>query len=339
MHNEFTLPTSVMGEATKSGSQFQGSNWIIYAFQDRTVRCMTSDTTTSEEATESSILVTGSTGNLGRHVIDHLLTAGIDPGEIGGLARNSEKASDLADRGIDIRIGDYAKPDTLSEAVEGVDKLLLISSSEVGEQRVEQHRNIIDAAKEHDVGFIAYTSGLNADSSSMEIADEHVATEEIIRDSGIPYTLLRNGMYTENYTGQIDQALNQGAFVGCAGDGRISAATRSDYAEAAVTVLTEDGHDGEVYELGGDDAITMDELAEEVTQQSDTEVVYQDLSEDEYADALTEQGVPEWQASAMADMVRTIAEGEAYTESDDLRQLIGHPTTPLAEAVANALSE
>jgi NAD(P)H dehydrogenase (quinone) len=299
---------------------------------------MTSDATASGEATESSILVTGSTGKLGRHVIDHLLTAGINPGEIVGLARDSEKARDLADRGIDIQIGDYTKPDTLSEAVEGVDELLLISSSEVGE-RVEHHRNVIDAAKEHDVGFIAYTSLLNADSSLLGIADEHVATEETIRDSGIPYTFLCNGWYTENYTEQIDQALKQGAFVGCAGDGRISVATRSDYAEAAVTVLTEDGHDGEVYELGGDDAITMAELAEEVTQQSDTEVVYQDLSEDEHMDALTEQGVPESQASTLVEMDRAIAEGELYTESDDLRQLIGHPTTPLAEAVANALSE
>ena len=298
---------------------------------------MTSNTTVSGEDTENSILVTGSTGNLGRHVIDHLRDAGIDPGEIAGLARDPEKASDLADRGINVRIGDYTEPDTLNGAVEGIDRLLLISSNEAGE-RVGHHRNVIDAAERHDVGFIAYTSVLNADSSPMGIADEHVATEEMIRDSGMNYTILRNGWYTENYTEQLDQALEQGAFVGCADGGRISAATRSDYAEAAVTVLTEEGHTGEVYELGGDEAFTMAELAEEVARQSDTEVAYQDLSREEYVNALTEQGIPESQASVLVDMDRAIAEGALYTESDDLHQLIGHPTTPLANAVATALS-
>jgi NAD(P)H dehydrogenase (quinone) len=301
---------------------------------------MTSDTTASGEDTENSILVTGSTGNLGRHVIDRLRDAGIDPGEIAGLARDPEKASDLADRGIDVRIGDYTEPDTLSDAVEGIDRLLLISSNEAGE-RVEHHQNVIDAAERHDVGFIAYTSVLNADSSPMGIADEHIATEEMIRESGMDYTILRNGWYTENYTEQLDQALEQGAFVGCTDGGRISAATRSDYAEAAVTVLTEEGHTGEVYELGGDEAFafTMAELAEEVARQSDTEVAYQDLSREEYVNALTEQGIPESQASVLVDMDHAIAEGALYTESDDLHQLIGHPTTPMAYAVATALSE
>lgn len=300
--------------------------------------CMTPDTTTSGEDTETSILVTGSTGNLGQQVINHLLETDIEPSEIAALARDPDKASDLNERGIDVRRGDYTKPDTLHAAVEGIDKLLLISSSEVG-GRAEHHRNMIEAAKEGSIDFIAYTSGLKADSSPMSIMDEHRETEEMIRDSGIPYTFLRNGWYSENYTEQLEQALNQGALVGCADEGRISAATRSDFAEAAVTVLTEDGHEGEVYELGGDEAFTMAELAEEVTQQSDTEVVYRDFSEEEYVDVLVERGVPESQVSMLAETDRAIAEGALYTDSDDLHRLIGHPTTRLTDAVAEALSE
>lgn len=299
---------------------------------------MTPDTTRSGDGSESSILITGSTGSLGRQVIKHLLETDIEPSEIAGLARDPDKASDLAERGIDVRIGDYTKPDTLNAAIEGIDRLLLISSSAIGE-RAEHHENVINAVVEHDVSHIAYTSLLNADNSPMRIADEHRETEELIRETGLPYTFLRNGWYLENYTEQLDQAREQGAFVGCADGGRINAATRSDFAEAAVTVLTEEGHEGEVYELGGDEAFTMTEVAAEVTRQSDTEVAYQDLSEDEYQTALVEQGVPEAQAAALVDMDRAIAEEALYTESDDLYRLIGHPTTPLADAVATAFSE
>lgn len=300
---------------------------------------MTSDTTTSEEDTGNSILVTGSTGNLGQQVISHLLDADIEPGNIAALARDADKASDFEERGIDVREGDYAKPDTLDAAVEGIDKLLLISSSDVGEQRMEHHRNVVEAAKRGGVEFIAYTSGLKPDSSPMSLIDDHRKTEEMVRDSGIPYTLLRNGQYVEIYTEQLEQALNQGAFVGCADGGRISAAARSDYAEAAATVLVEDGHNGEVYELGGDEAFTKAELAEEVTRQSDTEVVYRNLPEEEYVNMLVEQGVPEPQAAILAEMDRAIADGALNTDSDDLHRLIGHPTTRLADAVADALSE
>lgn len=300
---------------------------------------MATDPTASEEDAESPILVTGSTGGLGRHVINQLLETGIESSKIAALARDSDKATELDERGIDVRIGDYTEPDALRAALEGIDRLLLISSSEVGEQRVEQHRNVVEAAEEQDVGFVAYTSGLNADTSPMSIAEEHRETEALIRDSGIPYTLLRNGMYIENHTEQLDQALEQGAFVGCANGGRISAATRQDFAEAAVTVLTEEGHKGGVYELGGDEAFTMDELAEEVSQQSDTEVVYHDFSQEEYLNTLVEQDVPEWQASVLVELDQEIAEGGSYTESDDLRRLIGRPTTPLGDAVASALPE
>ncbi len=284
------------------------------------------------------IAVTGATGNLGRLVIEHLLDRGVSPSDVVAAVRSPEKASDLADRGVEVRKADYDEPETLSSAFEGIDRLLLISSSEVG-QRVTQHQNVVDAAVENDVEFLGYTSILRADSSPLQMAAEHKATEEAIRDSGIPFTLLRNGWYIENYTEQIDQALDQGAFVGSADGGRISGATRSDYAEAAAVVLTEDGHEGDVYELGGDEAFTMEELAEEVSRQSGTEVVYQDLPEDEYKQVLVDVGLPEGYAEVLADSDSGIADGHLYTESDDLHQLIGHRTTPLSEAVADALAD
>lgn len=282
------------------------------------------------------IAVTGATGNLGRLVVNDLLDRDIPPSEIVAAVRSPDKAADLAERGVEVRKADYDQPDTLDSAFEGIDQLLLISSSEVG-QRVSQHQNVVDAAEANDVDFFAYTSMLRADTSPMELATEHVATEEYLQASDLSVTLLRNGWYIENYTEQLHQALDQSAFIGCAGDGRISAATRADYAAAAATVLTEDGHDGETYELGGDEAFTMDELAEVVTELSGTEVVYQDLPPEEYKEALVDAGLPEPQAAVFADADQGIAKGHLYTESDDLRRLIGRPTTPLEEAVADAL--
>lgn len=282
------------------------------------------------------LAVTGATGNLGRLVIEHLLDEGVEPSNIVAAVRSPKKAADFADRGVEVRKADYTLPDTLESAFEGVDRLLLISSNEVG-RRVDHHRNVVEAAKEADVDFLAYTSIVHADTSPIQLAAGHRATEELIHDSGIPFTFLRNGWYIENYTEQLDQALDQGALYGSAGDGRISGATREDYAAAAATVLIGEGHEGEVYELGGDEAFTMDELAAEISEQSDTEVVYHDLPADEYTEVLQEAGVPEVYAEMLADSDQGVAEGHLYVESDDLRQLIGRPTTPLSEAVADAL--
>jgi NAD(P)H dehydrogenase (quinone) len=282
------------------------------------------------------IAITGSTGHLGRLVIEDLLDRGVAPSELVATARSPENAADLADRGVEVREADYSKPDTLASAFKGVDHLLLISSSEVG-QRAQQHRNVIDAADEHGVDVLAYTSMLRADTSPMQLASEHRATEEYIRESDLPFVLLRNGWYIENYTEQLGQALDRGAFIGSAGDGRISGATRADYAAAAATVLTTDGHEGAVYELGGDEAFTMNDLAEVVTELSGTNVVYRDLPAEEYEQALVEAGLPADFAAVLADSDQGIADGHLYTESDDLRRLIGRPTTPLKEAIAAAL--
>lgn len=283
------------------------------------------------------IAVTGATGNLGGLVVETLLDEGASPSDIVAAVRSPDKAEDLADRGIDVRKTDYDLPDTLESTFRGVERLLLISSSEVG-QRIEQHGNVVDAAEKTGVDFFAYTSMVRADTSPLKLAEEHRATEQRIRESGIPFTLLRNGWYTENYTENLGPVLERGVLVNCAGDGRVSAATRADYAAGAATVLTEDGHEGKVYELGGNEAFTMEELAEELTRQSDTEVVYQQVSEDEHVDILKDAGLPEGYAEVLGDADRGIADGHLYVEEDDLHHLIGRPTTPLAEAVAEALS-
>lgn len=282
------------------------------------------------------IAVTGATGHLGRLVIDHLLRRGAEPSEVVAAVRSPAKAADLAERGVVVREADYTKPDTLGPAFDGVDRLLLISASDVG-RRAAQHRNVIEAAQGAGVGLLAYTSVAHADASPLMLAAEHRETEAAIRASGLPFVLLRNGWYTENYTGTLAQTLQQGAILGSAGDGRVSAAPRNDYAEAAAAVLTTDGHEGAVYELGGDDAFSMAELAEEITRQSGTDVVYRDLPPEEYERALVGFGLPDAAAALLRDFDEAIAEGALLVESGDLRRLIGRPTTPLADAVADAL--
>lgn len=282
------------------------------------------------------IAVTGATGHLGSLVINDLLDRGVPPSEIVAAARNPEKAADLAARGVEVREADYTKPDTLEAAFEGVDRLLFISNSDLG-QRVEQHRNVVEAAKKAGVGLIAYTSIVRADTSPLLLAEGHRTTEAMIRESGIPFVFLRNGWYTENYTGNLAQTLEHGVILGSADGGRVSAATRADYAAAAASVLTSEGHEGIAYELGGDEAFTMDELAAEITRQSGTEVVYRDLPEEEYTRALVGFGLPEPAAAIYADGDARLAEGHLYVDSGDLRRLIGRPTTPLADAVAAAL--
>lgn len=282
------------------------------------------------------IAVTGATGHLGRLVVDALLERDVAPSELVAAVRSPEKAADLADLGVKVRQADYTKPDTLASAFEGIDRLLLISSSEIGE-RAAHHRNVVEAARDASIDFLAYTSILHADTNPMQLAAEHKASEEMIRDSGIPFAFLRNSWYIENYTEQLDQALERGAFIGCSDEGRISGATRADYAAAAAAVLVGEGHEGAIYELGGDEAFTMDELAAEVTRQSGTDVVYRDLPAEAYVQALKEAGLPEPYAAALADSDERIADGHLYTESEDLHRLIGRPTTPLADAVAAAL--
>lgn len=279
-----------------------------------------------------TIAVTGATGQLGRLVIAGLAEK-LPASRIIAIARNSEKAADL---GVSVREADYTAPDALVAALEGVDTLLLISSSEVG-QRAVQHQNVIDAAKEAGVGRIVYTSLLNADTSALSLADEHRATEAALKASGIAWTILRNGWYAENYTGSIGGALAGGAFIGSAGDGLVSAAPRIDFAEAAIAVLTGAGHEGKTYELAGDSAWTLADLAAEISAQSGRTIPYRNLPAAEYAKILTGFGLPEGLAAAIAGWDVDASQGALYSDSKDLSALIGRPTTPLPVSVTQAL--
>ena len=283
------------------------------------------------------IAVTGATGKLGRLVVDARLERGVPAEEIAALARTPARADDLAARGVQVREADYDRPETLDAALAGVEKLLLISADVVG-RRAPQHRNVIDAAKRAGVKFVAYTSILGADRSPMKLAQEHRETEEMIRASGIPFTMLRNGWYLENYTENLAPTLEHGALLGSGEEGRVSAATRADYAAAAAAVLTGEGPENQVYELGGEPAFTLPELAEVIAAASGRPVQYRNLPEEEYAQALIGAGVPEPFAHVLADSDRAIARGDLHTESRDLQRLIGKPTTSARQAVAAALA-
>ncbi|GHA62428.1 SDR family oxidoreductase [Pontibacter akesuensis] len=277
--------------------------------------------------------ITGATGHLGRLVVNKSKQK-VSTDNLIALVRSPEKAADL---GVEAREADYDKPETLNRALAGIDTLLLISGSEVG-QRARQHQNVLEAAKKAGVKRIVYTSLLHADTSTLSLADEHLATEAALKDTGIPYTLLRNGWYTENYTGSIPGALAGGAFIGSAGEGRISSAARADYADAAVVVLTEEGHEGKTYELAGDDAYTLSDLAAEISRQTGKDIPYKNLSQADYAAALQSFGLPEGLAQAISGWDVAASQGDLFDDKHQLSELIGHPTTPMADTVAEALN-
>lgn len=284
-----------------------------------------------------TIVITGATGQLGRLVVEALLENSVPPAHIVAGGRNLAKLSDLADRGVQVRTIDYNDPASLLAAFSGAEKVLLVSGSEVG-QRLPQHRNAIAAAKEAGVGLIAYTSVANAGTTGMALAAEHQATEALLQESGVPFVLLRNGWYLENYTGQLESFLQHGAVLGSAGNGRLSAATRADYAQAAAAVLQQDGHAGKVYELGGDAPFTLDELAQEVALAAGQAVTYKDLPADEYAQVLVGAGLPAAYAGILADSDLGIARGDLLVTSGHLSAILGRPTTSMRDAVAAAAS-
>ena len=279
------------------------------------------------------IAITGATGQLGHYVIESLMKT-VPASQIVAIVRNPAKAQALTAQGITVRQADYGDEAALTSALQGVEKLLLISSSEVG-QRAPQHRNVINAAKAAGVKFIAYTSLLHADKSPLGLADEHIETEKMLADSSIVYTLLRNGWYSENYLASTPAALEHGVFIGAAGDGKIASATRADYAAAAARVISEAGHEGKVYELAGDSAWTLTQLAAELTKQSGKSVTYQNLSEADFAAALKSVGLPDGLADMLADSDVGASKGGLFDDSKTLSKLIGRPTTTLAESVSH----
>lgn len=279
--------------------------------------------------------VTGASGHLGHLAVTSLLDNAVPASQVVALARTVDKATDLAARGVDVRHADYTKPDTLARALTGVDVLLLVSATDVG-QRAAQHEAVIAAAKTAGVQRVVFTSALRADTSKMVLAPEYVATETLLRSSGLDFTILRNSWYLENYTDRIGEYLARGEMVGAAGDAPFAAAARADYADAAVTVLMEDGHAGATYELGGT-PITMTDLAAAITRASGTRVTYRNVSSVELLTALQDVGFPDPYAGVLVALDEATARGELNTDSGDLQRLLGRPTTPLADVVKAAL--
>jgi len=277
--------------------------------------------------------VTGATGQLGRLTIAKLKEK-VATGSIVALVRTPEKAADL---GVEARAFDYSKRDSLAASLQGIDKLLLISGNEVG-QRLPQHIAVIEAAKKAGVKQIIYTSILHADTSSLGLAVEHLATEAAIKASGLVYTILRNGWYTENYTGSAKGAIGAGAFIGCAGNGKIASAARVDFAAAAVVVLTGTGHENKIYELAGDTAYTLADLAAEISRQTGKAIPYNNLTETQYADILKSFGLPEEVAQMLADSDTGASKGGLFDDSKQLSALIGRPTTSLSKVLADAIA-
>lgn len=275
--------------------------------------------------------ITGATGQLGRLVVEKLKgkTAATS---IVALVRNPQKAADL---GVETRAFDYEAPD--AEALKGLDKLLLISGNEIG-KRLEQHTKVIAAAKQAGVKQLIYTSLLRTDVSTLMLAGEHFGTEQVLKESGLAYVLLRNGWYTENYTGSLAQTVASGALYGSSGEGKVASATRADFAEAAVVVLTTEGHEGKTYELAGDEAYTMGDFAAALSKLSGKTVEYKNLPVEEYVAVLQSAGLPEMWAQFYGGTNVSTEKGDLFDDGHQLSKLIGHPTTPLYKTLAEALS-
>lgn len=281
-----------------------------------------------------SIVVTGATGNLGRHVVEQLLEK-VPAEQITAVVRSAEKGADFAAKGVKLAVADYNAPETFDGLLAAGDKVLLISGSEIGNDRPGQHQVVIDAAKAAGVALLAYTSAPGTLSAAL--ADDHRTTEKALLASGLPYALLRNGWYHENYTEQLAPVLQYGAVTQAAGEGRVSSASRADYAAAAVAVLTGEGHENQTYELGGDVAWGFAEYAAELSSQTGKEIVYNAVSVEDFTGILAGAGLPAPLAAILAGVDASIEKGELVVPSGDLSRLAGRPTTPLAEAITAAL--
>ncbi|WP_405973558.1 SDR family oxidoreductase [Streptomyces sp. NBC_00988] len=281
-----------------------------------------------------SIVVTGATGHLGRHVVEQLLEK-VPADQITAVVRTPEKAADFAERGVKIVVADYNTPETFGTVFAAGDKVLLISGNEFDKGRVEQHKVVIEAAKAAGVALLAYTSAPGTLTAAL--ADDHHGTEEALLASGVPYALLRNGWYNENYTENLAPVLEHNAVVAAAGDGRVSSASRADYAAAAVTVLTGEGHENQTYELGGDEAWGFAEYAAELSRQTGKEIAYNNVPAETLVGILTGAGLPEPFAAILVGVDASITQGQLVVSTGDLSRLSGRPTTPISESIAIAL--
>jgi NAD(P)H dehydrogenase (quinone) len=287
------------------------------------------------EGTQQMIVVTAASGQLGRLVVRHLLEL-IPADQIAVVVRDPARAAHPAEHGVEVRIADHDVPESLTSAFTPGDRVLLISGNQFG-RRLAQHDAVIDAAKTADVALLAYTSILGGPATTFVVADDHHATEMAIADSGLPYTFLRNGWYSENYTAQLANVLEGGAVIGTApADSRLATATRHDYAAAAATVLAGAGHENQIYELSGDTAWSLQDYATEISRQSGKQITYQQVPIDRYRHILANSGVPEAMLAVFTDTENAIARGELATTTGDLSRLIGRPTTPIATTIGTS---
>lgn len=284
-----------------------------------------------------SIVVTGATGHLGRLVVSHLLADGVPADQVVAAGRRTERLADLAERGVRVAALDYGQPETVAAALAGAETVLLVSGSEVG-QRVAQHRTVIEAATAAGVRRLVYTSAPHADTTPLVLAPEHKATEEILRASGLTFTLLRNGWYTENYLADVQRAGETGEIVGAYGDGRVASAPRDDFAAAAAVVLRTDGHDDAVYELSGDTAWGFDDLAAAASEVLGRPVAYRAVSSEQRRADLAAAGLDEGTAGFVVALEENTRDGLLAGTPGDLSRLIGRPTTPLVPALRAALA-
>lgn len=282
------------------------------------------------------IAITGATGQLGHYVIQALLTK-TDAQNIVALVRDLNKAQHLKAQGVELRHFDYDQTETLAPALEGIDKLLLISANEIG-RRTPQHQVVIQAAQQSKVPYIAYTSLLNADASTLGLSQEHRETEALIKNSGLTYTFLRNNWYTENYLAGLSHAIESGTLNGAANDGKISSASRIDYAEAAATVLVSDTHENRIYELAGSTAFTLQDLADAISEVSGQAVQYKNLTSEQYHQGLVQAGLPTGLVDVIVDADVKTQTGAMFSDSKDLEKLIGRKTTSIQEEIKNILN-
>lgn len=283
------------------------------------------------------ILVTGATGKLGSIVVDTLLQS-VPAEHLAVSVRNPEKAEGLRARGVDVRHGDFDRPETLDKAFAGVDRLLIVSTDGDNDTRIRQHKAAVEAAKRANVGFIAYTSLGHADTSPLFLAPVHRATEEAIRQTGIPYSFLRNNWYLENEIGTIEAVLKGAPWLTSAGSGKVGWAARRDYAQAAAAVLVGDGHENSIYELSGK-PLTQEELASILARVLGREVPVQQVDDDTYAKVMAEAGVPEPVLPILVGIQSAIREGALEIESNDFEKLLGRPITPLEEVLREIVSQ
>jgi NAD(P)H dehydrogenase (quinone) len=284
------------------------------------------------------ILVTGATGQYGTKAIEHLLRKGVEPQHLAALVRDAGKAQHLRDQRIDLRVGDYSDSESLRQALQGVDTLLLVSSNDRGaaENRTAHHVNVINAAKEANVKHLVYTSFVRKPgfetSAIAAFQQAHAQTEQAIQDSGLTYTILQNGIYLEMIPRLVgDKVVETGLIMLPAQEGKASWVLREELAEAAAHVLTTAGHENQRYVLTNTEATSFKNVAQELSSQLGKEVHYLSPTVEAFQATLTQAGVPELYIGMFATWARALAQGLLDVEDMTLASFLGRKPTTTAQ--------